>query len=414
MIRVIAFLGKLPENPRLVTYAYDGFKYQGVVFPEALCQFMHFDEMIVFVTEVARQTAYPYLDRLGDQRIVAVDIPDGRTPDERRLIFEKLLNVVEDGDRVIFDVTHGFRSIPFFAFLAVAFLKSARQNVTVERILYGELGQDGQPGQIIDLTEYLDLLDWMSATDQFVNLGNSHALVNRVKEAALDDQTPDADRSILQELATSLDNVSRSLHLAIPDMTMSAAFQLQNSLDQAREILKRDLRPFLPLANRVEAAFEPMMLADASDPANVWRTLTRERAIVNWYLERKLLFQAIAMAFEWLRSYGLAYCGSTELYRYRARNRLGNQYNTIYSLERQSRENELSPRESEQLQAARTELESIPNLDRLLDLYKQAKELRNDLMHISRSHRTGKTPADREEEIREVCRQLNDFPLPDM
>lgn len=408
MIRVIAFLGKLPINARPVSYTYGDAVYQGTVFPQVLRQFIEYDEMNVFVTAEALTSAWSHLEGLDDARIKAVEIPDGRTPEERWLIFDKLRNVVQDGDTVIFDITHGYRTLFFSAFLAIAFLKSARENVTVRRVLYGELGQEGAPGPVIDLTDYVSLLDWMSATDQFVDFGNSQPLVQLVADAPTSAADDAADRHKLNQFARSLDNVSRSLQLVMPDKAMIAAHDLLDKLDQAREPMARQLRPFVPLADRVERAFAGMaQAAGPRDQAGTWRALEQERDIIFWYLERQLLLQAINLAFEWLISYGMVHRGCKDLSLYDEREQTKNYYMTLKVAQRR-------PAKAAGLDEAKAALGKIEDVNRVVDLFIQAKNIRNSLLHASKSVR-GKankdTPAQWEEKIREVCHQLADLPL---
>lgn len=404
MIRVIAFLGKLPINARPVSYTYGDAVYQGTVFPQVLRQFIEYDEMNVFVTAEALTSAWSHLEGLDDARIKAVEIPDGRTPEDRWLIFDKLRNVVQDGDTVIFDITHGYRTLFFSAFLAIAFLKSARENVTVRRVLYGELGQEGAPGPVIDLTDYVSLLDWMSATDQFVDFGNSKALVNLIKKDALAPVGAAESRVALMNFASSLDDVSRSLQLALPERAMGAAYKLRHNLEQVSQLLQQQgqPRPFQPLVDRIHHAFETLALADPHREENVWESLERQRRMVRWYLDRQLLLQAIALAYEWLISYGMAYLGYSNLSDWERREEVKEYYNALNRVGRPSRL---------RINEARNVLENIPHYLTLHQTFKPAREVRNRLLHLSMTDRTTATPAELQVAINEICSQLSLLPL---
>jgi len=405
MRKVIAFLG---ANPQRAAYSYHDRVYNGHAFPEALRHFIDYDRMIVFVTRQAREKSWPILQALNDSRIEPVDIPDGRNSAEMWAIFTRLTGAVEDGDTVIFDITHAFRSIPFFVFLAVAFLKSAYENVTIERVLYGALGLD-DPAPVIDLTEFTDLLDWMSATDHFVRTGNSQALVEKVRAAGHSDSGTAEDRAKLITLAGSLGNVSQSLRLLIPDKAMAAGYRLHHSLQNAREPLQRALPPFLPLANRVDEAYQALALPDPRATNQIWRSLQREREMVNWYLDRQLLLQAIALAFEWLISYGVAHLGYKTLYDGNSRWTVRQRYTAVNNQRRNDKGS--SATGSAELDRAWEALRGIPDLDHILDLYQRASKTRNDLMHASKTVHPKHTPAAREAEIRAICRELADFQL---
>jgi CRISPR-associated DxTHG motif protein len=136
--KIITFLGKYPKE---TIYSYGDNTYKGKVFAEALHQFCQYDSMLVCVTEEAKATSWPVLEALGDSRIKAVEIPTGKTTEEMWDTFKNVTNYVDEGDRVIFDITHGLRSLPFLVFLFAAYLKSAK-NVEIQAIYYGafELG----------------------------------------------------------------------------------------------------------------------------------------------------------------------------------------------------------------------------------------------------------------------------------
>ncbi len=177
--------------------------------------------------------------------------------------------------------------------------------MTIARVLYGEFGDDGNPGPVIDLTEFVDLLDWMNATDRFIKSGNSQELVGLVKDTASTNKGTPADQQALMEFAVRLDDVSRALYLAKPDEAMKAGYFLQNTLDKSRKPMQRGLQPFLPLVSRVKEAFADIAQPDPQERANIWNTLAKERDIVYWYRDRNLWLQAIAVAYEWLITYGL-------------------------------------------------------------------------------------------------------------
>lgn len=409
MRRVITFLGTLPQ---LAHYAYNDQVYSGHSFPEALCDFMPFDRMHVFATEQARATTLPKLLEKGDPRLEVIPIPAGRDSAEMWDIFARLVSVVEDGDTLIFDITHAFRSIPFFVMLALAFLKSAYENVTIERVLYGEFKKDGV-GPIIDLTEFIKLLDWMSATDQFVGFGDSRALVQLVRDAAAAGRDAPADRLTLRRFAAGLDDVSRTLQLNIPDKAMTAADNLLHTLRQARAPMQRQLPTFLPLADRVERAFAGMALTDdPRAPAHKWRALALERDIIAWYLDRQQLLQAIAVAFEWLLSYLMALEGYGDLYIGPDRDTVRQRVTALNNARAvKARGKKLSPKLEKGVKEAQENLRVVVHQPALLSLYEEVADLRNDLLHAAKTVHDDPTPADWETYIRDACRKVAALPL---
>ncbi|WP_373542336.1 CRISPR-associated DxTHG motif protein [Chamaesiphon sp.] len=132
---IIAFLGAYPSTINY-GYEYQGQVKSGRVFPEALRELVDFDRMYVCVTEDARAQNWHIL--ADDQRIEPIDIPDGKNPAELWDIFDKIAKIFSEHDEVIFDITQGFRSLPFLAFLFAAYLKVAK-TVKIGSVLYGAL-----------------------------------------------------------------------------------------------------------------------------------------------------------------------------------------------------------------------------------------------------------------------------------
>ena len=165
--KIITFLGKYPRE---TIYSHSARTYKGQVFAEALHQFCEYDTMLVCVTEEAKATTWPLLEALRDERIKPIDIPTGRTTEEMWETFKIITQYVDEDDRVIFDITHGLRSLPFLVFLFAAYLKAAK-NVTIAAIYYGapELSDtpNNVPAPVIDLSEFVSMIDWITATNQF-------------------------------------------------------------------------------------------------------------------------------------------------------------------------------------------------------------------------------------------------------
>jgi CRISPR-associated DxTHG motif protein len=94
--------------------------------------------MLVCVSEAAEQQNWSLLEALGDSRIQSIEIPIGRNTAEMWQTFKIITAHIAEGDRVIFDITHGLRSLPFLVFLFAAYLKEAK-NVIIEAIYDGAL-----------------------------------------------------------------------------------------------------------------------------------------------------------------------------------------------------------------------------------------------------------------------------------
>ena len=398
MRKLITFLGKVA---RTTQYQWQDQIFEGRVFAEALRQFVHYDKMLVFLTAEARETTYPMLAALQDPRIEPIDIPDGRTSAEMWQTFSRLTEVVADEDVLIFDITHGFRSIPFFVFLAVAFLKSVRQ-AEIEAVYYGALELD-QPAPVLDLTEFVNLLDWMNASDQFVQYGNAQGLVSLLQaQASRAHEAEPEDAASLHNAAQQLDETSRALRLLIPDQAMRASHRLETSLPLAADAYAQYAHPFVTLSEKVMAAYRPLALRQPRHAQQIKVVLQRERTLIFWYLERHLLLQAIALAREWLISWGLLWAGSDSLHVGGDRAEMSQAFREV---------NQAGKLVEQVTFKNGSRLSYFPQIQLALSLYERIGKVRNDLCHAGQTVHQPQNPLTREQAIHNLCLELKKLPL---
>jgi len=290
MKKVITFLGKYPKE---TSYQFQGKVYTGKVFSEALRQFVEFDKMLVFVTDEARETTWPVLKLLNDKRIVPIPIPVGENTNELWALFDSLIEQVEEGDVLVFDITHGLRSIPFLTFLAAAYLRAAR-NVVIEAIYYGAY-ELGQPAPVIDLSKFVSLLDWLTAANQFIYTGDARYLASQLRKEG---EARDSDS--LRMAGKQLEKFSLAMMLCRPIEIMEEAGKLGEVLDKAEDELQEGARPFALLAQRIKAEYQNRSVDDSQK--NVAENLKQQYHLILWYLENNQIIQAITLAREWVIS----------------------------------------------------------------------------------------------------------------
>lgn len=290
MRKIITFLGRRPQPTQ---YSFQDKVYSGSVFAEALRQFVDFDQMLVCLTEEARQDAWPVLQNLHDPRIIDIPIPRGETTVEMWAMFDAILKHIDEQDIVIFDITHGLRSLPFLVFLFAAYLKTAR-NAVIEAIYYGafELGDSKtqKPAPVIDLSEFVTMLDWLTATDQFVQTGNAQWLAKLINPLQ-------AERGAVAAASQTLSQVSQAALLCQPFTLMSSVIPLANDLHKATGELEHLAPPFQVLSEKIAQTFSHFKVDFHQDPA---QGLAVEFSLVEWYYHNRQYVQAITLAREWL------------------------------------------------------------------------------------------------------------------
>jgi CRISPR-associated (Cas) DxTHG family len=310
---IITFLGL---NPRPMKYEFEGETYSAQVFPEALMNFVSFDRMFVCVTKKAKEETYPILKRLGDKRIEPIDFADGETTKQMWQNFTEIVNRFQPGDKVIFDITHAARSIPFLTFLFSAYLKVAK-DVEILNVYYGApvfsnsppppssardesktlIAVNPAPAPVIQLGEFVSMLDWMSATQRFVDLGDGNGLVKLLQGLTIADASL---RELVEQMAGAIEMVSDALIYIRPIEVMSAAAQLHALIPQLN-VASQDLpelQPFLLLSEQIDKKYESLALVDPLKDFNLFDNLSCQLSIINWYQEHQQQIKSIVLARE--------------------------------------------------------------------------------------------------------------------
>ncbi len=293
-MKVISFLGTAAYKS--TTYVWGEEEHTTQFFPAAVARFIKPEKLLICATPTVQR--HENLNQLGqqlDQQAVVwevVPIPEGHSESDLWLIFDVLTAAVTEGEEVTFDVTHSFRSLPILALLAVAYLKTAKR-VKVHRVLYGAFeARDEQTNRspVFDLTPFVSLLDWLTATDQFVQTGDARRLAKLLNPTG---QVKGATAMAAQ----SLSEVSLAAFLCQPFALMSKAQTLDSYLHDAEQELAQQARPFGVVRDQITSSFG-IFGADFQHDAQ--GGLRAQLRMIEWYYKNNQLIQAITLSREWL------------------------------------------------------------------------------------------------------------------
>jgi len=260
----------------------------------------------VFVTPKAKQHEYfaALSERLG-AKMEAIDIPEGRSEQELWQIFDCVTSSVGEGDSVILDITHAFRSIPMIVFAVAAYLRRTK-DVTIERIVYGafEARDENNRAPIFDLTPLLDLLDWLSGAEFLLRRSDATLLAERLRTVhrqAWRSRSGEDLPTILQPIANKLRSFSHALHLARPRDVMRNAKDLLPMLQGMASEAEQWAKPFAIILEQIRSEAEKFA-HDAPDRLDK-ENLQKQLALIEHFVEKGLWVQAILLAREWVVSW---------------------------------------------------------------------------------------------------------------
>lgn len=294
------------------TYVWEGSSekcsYETHLFPEAVAHIFQPEKILVLVTPQAREHAHfkTLCERLGNL-VERVDIPEGKSEAELWAIFQKCTETVTEGDTILLDVTHAFRSLPLLVFAVAGYLRRTK-SVTIQRIVYGayEARDEHNRSPIFDLTPLMDLLDWLSGAEALLRRSDAEIMGEKLDQTHRRLYKAPATKELplhLQKVANSLQKLSKALYLCCPLDVMRLANYLLPQLDKAVTEAEKWAKPFSVILSQVRSevaalAYDQPEVLDADN-------LRKQLALIEHYLSKGLTIQAVTLAREWVVSWAI-------------------------------------------------------------------------------------------------------------
>jgi CRISPR-associated protein, TM1812 family len=92
---------------------------------------------------------------------------------------------IENGDEIFIDITHSFRSMSFWLFLIMTYLKDvSNKNIDIKNITYGmfEAQNEKKETPIVSLNLFVDILKWFKGASELKNYGNSYSILDELEK----------------------------------------------------------------------------------------------------------------------------------------------------------------------------------------------------------------------------------------
>lgn len=190
-----------------------------------------FDQRHILVTPTSRKKHGAELERQADGLALdLVDIPEDLDAAAQWQTFETVLRLVQEGDRVVFDFTHGFRLVPIVLSAALEFVRRARR-ATVERVLYGAYVKGQTTAEVIDLTGFYEIAAWTDGVARLIDDADARTLA----ELGAQDQAGRFAALAAPELRDALVALTRGLRNAEAPRVDRYARQALERVNASRE-----------------------------------------------------------------------------------------------------------------------------------------------------------------------------------
>lgn len=323
-MKAITFLGT--GQYKETTYWYDNETAPVTeIFPVALCHFFKPDEILVLVTDGAEKK---WFDNFNSQCtaklhkcpvVRPIKIPDGHSVEDLWKIFGELTKHLNEKDEVVFDITHSFRTLPFLSFLAASFLRVAK-DVQIKGIYYGAWEARNPPppndnpfasnpsdkSPVFNLTPFLELLTWTTATDLFLRTGNSLSLAEQLNSYSSEE---------MKVLAENLKGISQGLSVLRPLETMEKSVALQENLNEAKSAIQISAPAFELLFKKISITYNGLgkSKSDAKNKDTSKSRVDKQIKMVSLYRANNRVVHALALARETLVSLICLHLGIDDL-----------------------------------------------------------------------------------------------------
>lgn len=206
------------------------------------------------------QSLKPSIDKLElPFQVNDIHIPEGKNEDEMWEIFSTIFDVINEGDELYIDLTHGYRYLPMLVLVLTNYAKFLKK-VNVKSLTYGGFEAPTKEGikPIMDLLPIAALQDWTNAAAAFQN-GNASQLAklttSELRPILRDHTRPE------QPLALALRFVVENLEKVTSEMQTCRGLSIEKAcsiktlkkhLDNMHDVI---IKPVEPIIDKVKEEF---------------------------------------------------------------------------------------------------------------------------------------------------------------
>lgn len=252
-----------------------------------------------------------------------VDIENGNTEDEIWQIFYQITNAIEEGDELYIDISNSFRALPVIM-TAVAVFARVVKKATVKAIYYGAFVDKDSPTTILDISNFINIIDWSIAGEQFVKKGNVD-LVSDLCDKAVENAKINLDlnnmMSMLQHMIAGLDSaqgVAQKGDNSTRGISVADAYTRYKESKAAYDQYCQDaiaLRDYSnePIKQIAGLIHSDMKIFDGISREGINPNLEFGMAAIQWYINKDMAQQGYTALDETMKTYICVKYGMDEL-----------------------------------------------------------------------------------------------------
>lgn len=229
--------------------------------------------------------------------VEGVSIPKGKDENEIWEIFDIVYHLLNDGDLLYVDMTHGYRYLPMFMLVLGNYSKFLK-NVKVSSLSYGNYEErKDNKAPIISLMPFSTLQDWTFATANFKENGYSQKLFQlskgQLETAYKKSARPDLKDVTLNNCLASLSKIVDQ-RLTCRGLDVIGSKDVKKACNQLDSIEVKIKPQFIPLIEEMKAALKGFNTE--SDIRNLF-------SAARWCFKKHLYQQAVTFLEEGVISF---------------------------------------------------------------------------------------------------------------
>jgi CRISPR-associated Csx2 family protein len=262
-----------------------------------------FDKIYILCTRESKDFFHHLNDELKDElgvrekRIEAVDIGKIEQTQSAWALFEKISGLINDGDTLVFDLTHGFRSLSIIVSAALNYILKAKNDIDLLHVFYGEKDEDSdRKGTIIDMKDFYTVNQWADGVARLTENADASKLADVAKHESSGTFSNLKDSHLikaLEELTATLRNIDVN----------RVARNTKNALEIIRSCKDRSTGAELELLCLVEEKFAPLAKELSGQYDADYFMLQLD--IIRMLNEHRLYMQAYTVILETIGSIGM-------------------------------------------------------------------------------------------------------------
>lgn len=276
------------------------------------------DKTIVFTTKEAKEKHWighfeeevSLSEELStiNSEVLNIDIPMGANEEELWGLFEKIYDSLEEGDEVIVDITHSFRTIPMFLIIILNYAKVLK-NIKVSGIYYGayearKVNEEGvEIAPIFDLTMYDVLMDITNGINTFLKTGNSSLLADTCNEINLEAcKNKDYSLTKMNAAINALDSFSKSIMTCRGNMNLKDDKKV---IGRSYNKFIKELNSYEKVENKLSKALGPLFekVKEETEDFKEMEPVNNGISTVRWCIKKGFIQQGITALEETMKTF---------------------------------------------------------------------------------------------------------------